>query len=138
MKDSSLRRIFHLSFIYTLLFVYYMFAIPLLSVSYPFLVFSSGNHFFEIRVLIQSLLLAGQNSHSYWMANVSVSATELLLVQNSCLLINQKCFIKLIDSLIMLNVVVSKDPNGKQLPSCKKLGQNIQKNQHYEKLVLID
>ena len=41
-------------------------------------------------------------------------------------------------TLIIINVIVTKDPNGKYLPSCLKSGQHIQKNQRREKLVLID
>ena len=41
-------------------------------------------------------------------------------------------------TLIIINVIVTKDPNGKYLPSCLKSGQHIQKNQRHEKLVLID
>ena len=41
-------------------------------------------------------------------------------------------------TLIIINVIVTKYPNGKYLPSCLKSGQHIQKNQCHEKLVLID
>ena len=34
-------------------------------------------------------------------------------------------------TLIIINVIVTKDPNGKYLPSCLKSNQDIQKNQHY-------
>jgi len=33
---------------------------------------------------------------------------------------------------MILTALISKDPNGKQLPSHKKSGQNIEKNQSYE------
>ena len=34
-------------------------------------------------------------------------------------------------TLIIINVIVTKDPNGKYLPACLKSNQDIQKNQHY-------
>ena len=36
------------------------------------------------------------------------------------------------NNLIILNAVFAKVPNGKQLPSCKKSDQNVEKNQSYE------
>ena len=39
------------------------------------------------------------------------------------------------NKLIILKAVFSKVPNGKQLPSCKKPDQKVEKNQSYETFI---